>query len=351
MNARTRSHTPPTPPARPDNEPRFQTGTDHVESWFMRANHPTEPKALWLKATIFSESAERGGGAVAEAWCSLFDATDGKDRALGFKETIPYAEAMFSGGDPLKLGVGTCTFDLDPYCGGSAGKLGDFEYDLRWERLPGPLGDAQCMLPTRKMVDFAVPKNKLLTPAPALMFNGWVKWGGETWKVDRWIGMQGHNWGPAHSPEYAWGQCNFTDSNGDVFCTVEGASGRIVVGGRTSPILSLMTIRRGDREYRFNKLVDLWNQEAHIAFPQWSLKMKGRDGEALLTMKANPARMVCLGYMNPGGNLSYCLNSKLAEVTLRVNPVNEDAFTCYSKHGGALEFLQGHPAPELPDVV
>jgi len=115
--------------------------------------------------------------------------------------------------------------------------------------------------------------------------------------------------------------------------------------------MSLLTVRNGQRVYRFDRLVDLWNQGADIDFPAWRLRMKGSAGEASLSMRAQPERMVCLGYLNPGGALSYCLNSKLASVTLRVNPVNEDGFVCTSEHGGALEILQQTPAPELSEVV
>jgi len=326
----------------PDNAPRFTPGAAHVESWFMRANHPDAPRALWLKATILSRP---GGGAVAEVWCSLFD----EDRAKGRKATAPIGEARFEG-DPLKIQLQGCDFDLGSP-GGARGSLGDFSWDLTWERLPGPLGEPLCMLPTRRLVDAPVPKNKLLTPWPALRFSGEVRWGEQTWRVHGWPGMQGHNWGPAHSPEYAWGQCLFAGADGEPFCMVEAASGRIVIGGRTSPILALMTIRRAGRVYRFDRLVDVWNRSADIAFPDWTLKMRGRDGEALLRMRARPERMVCLGYEDPGGNLSHCLNSKLAAVSLRVNPVNHDAFECASAHGGALEFLQPHPAPAIPEVV
>jgi hypothetical protein len=163
--------------------------------------------------------------------------------------------------------------------------------------------------------------------------------------------MQGHNWGPAHSPQYAWGQCNFSDASGQPFASVEAASGRVVIAGLTTPILALMTVRRNDQTYRFDRLLDLWNREATIDFPNWSLRMKGRDGEALLTMSARPDRMVCLGYENPSGQISYCLNSKLSQVSLKVNPINEEAFECRSEHGGALEFLQAEPVREISEVI
>lgn len=331
--------------ARQDNRPRFRQGADHVESWFMRANHPTRPRALWLKATILGRA---GGLALAEAWCSLFDGE--RTRAEGAKATVPFDAAHFHPVDQVAELAG-CRFHLDPSAGGSTGRVGPFSWDLKWSRLPGDLGDPLSMLPSRRLLDAPLPRNKLLTPAPALSFEGTVDWQGERWAVDQWLGMQGHNWGRAHSPEYAWGQCIFVDTDGRPFGSVEAASGRIVMGRWTSPVLALMEVRRHGRTYRFDRLVDLWNRRARIAFPDWTLKMRGRSGEALLTMRAQPDRMVCLGYENPDGRLSYCLNSKLATVSLRVNPVNEEGFECFSQHGGALEFLQPDPAAELTEVV
>ena len=79
--------------------------------------------------------------------------------------------------------------------------------------------------------------------------------------------------------------------------------------------------------------------------------MRGADGEARLIMRADPEEMACLGYRNPDGALSYCLNSKLAHTVLRVNPANDDGFECVSPHGGALEFLSPTADPRLPEVV
>ncbi len=334
-----------------DNRARFQFDrpTDHVESWFLRANHPTRARALWLKATILGR---RGGESVAELWCSLFDGDRGWAR--GRKETVPIAEASF-GEAPLEVEIAGGRFRFAPRGGEARGELdgGSISWDLGWRPLRGALGEPLCMLPARRLVDAALPKNKLLTPAPALRFSGKVRLAGqeEEWRIDDWIGMQGHNWGPAHAPQYAWGQCVFTDSQGEPFCMVEGAAGRIRIAGMLSPVLALMCIRHGGREYRFDRLLDLWNRRTSISFPDWTLRMAGPDGEALLAMRARPERMVQLGYNNPRGPTSYCLNSKLAAVSLRVNPVDGHGFECRSEHGGALEFLRGEAAAAIDEVV
>ncbi|NOY26182.1 MAG: hypothetical protein GXP62_09955 [Oligoflexia bacterium] len=330
--------------SRPANLIRYVAGNEHVESWFFRANHPSLPRAIWLKATILGS---RSGGAQASAWCSCFDGNgEPGRRAWGQRATVPFDQAHFDGDDP-QIQVADCSFDLGATSGNAQGQLGELSWDLHWERSPGLLGEPLCLFPSDRLIDSRLPRNKLVTPAPVLMVSGHVVSRGQTWEIDQWVGMQGHNWGPAHSPEYAWGQCNFLNSAGEVFCTVEAAAGRVVMGGFTTPLLAMMTIRRGKSRYSFDRILDLWRQKTDIDFPCWSLRMRGPGGDAQLSMRAHPDRMVCLPYENPSGQISYCLNSKLASVSLRVNPVDEDGFVCESQHGGALEFLQPQPAPGI----
>ena len=333
----------------PDNAPRFFGGTDHVEAWFVRANDPAAPRALWLKATILTRA---DGSSLAQAWCSVFDA----DRTAGFRHDVPLAEASFvSGAVGLESEVGPLRLGLDPAGGRATGELasgaGRVGWDLSWARVPGALGDPMCLLPSRRLVDARLPRNKLLTPVPVATFEGRLSWGEETWDLADWVGMQGHNWGDAHSPEYAWGQCVFLDGGGAPAGVVEGASGRIELGSRLSPLLSMLVVRHGGREHRFDRVVDLWRQRPELAFPRWSLGMRGRDGEATLEMMARPEAMVCLGYRNPDRSLSHCLNSKTARVRLEVRPRDGAAFELTSAHGGALEFLQTEPEPRVQPVV
>jgi hypothetical protein len=328
-----------------DNLPR-QHAQPGVESWFLRAVDPNSPRAFWLKATTLRDDQ---GQNHAEAWCSIFD----HDQTFGAKATIPQNQARFDG-QPLQIELASSSFVLDPDQGTLQGSIEDdrgaLAWDLRMQRHPW-LGHPLCLLPSRKLIDAPLPKNKLLTPMPALRFDGEITFNQNKLEVDGWWGSQGHNWGASHAREYAWGQCLFLDATGEPFCYAEGASGRIVVAGQTSPVLSMLTVRYQGREYRFDRLVDLWNQSPSIDFPQWSLRMQGAAGEAVILMDADPQRMVCLGYYNPDGSLAYCLNSKTAAVTLRVNPHDADAFECISPFGGALEFLQPTEEPRVQPVI
>lgn len=334
-----------------DNALRYRPGdAGHVESYFLRANAPDRKLAFWLKATVF---APRADSAIAELWCIVFDAENG--RYWSEKRTVPFELARFDG-DPMSIEIAGAQFLLAPdgYVRGSIeGEGGPCRWDLNWQADDGPLGERLCILPSEKMIDGSFPRSTPLTPFPSLTMDGTIEVWGETLQIEGWQGMQGHNWGDEHAWEYAWGQCPFMDDAGEPFCWAEGFSARTRIAGRVTPIISALVVRRHDRQYRFDRLVDLWRQKATIDLDnyRWKLQLRGPDGEAALSMVAEPDEMVCLGYHNPDGRLSYCLNSKLARVDLRVNPINEASFECSNDHGGALEFLRNSPDPNFQRVV
>lgn len=324
------------------NTPRHAAARPGVESYFLRANHPTEPRAVWLKATV---RVPDDGEPVAEAWAAVFDG----DRAWASKHTVPLARASFVDGDPVRITVGDCRFELGPTGGRVVGALQGARgttWDLRYAAIPG-LGDPLCPYPTSWPIDGRFPKSKLLSPVACATFSGTL----DGAPVTDWVGMQGHNWGATHAHEYVWGQAAFLDATGAPHALCEGFTGRIKLGPVVTPPLSALIVRRGGREYRFDRVLRPWAAHATTDGRAWTLRVRGADGEAALTMRATTPRMVCLGYDDPDGVRKFCLNSKLATVELRVNPADGDGFACTSPHGGALEFLGLTADPALPDVV
>jgi len=331
-----------------DNRPRFGAARGgHVESWFVRANDPRAPRAIWLKATVLRPLQ---GAPVAEAWCCTFDS----DGAFGVRGTAPLEEARFEG-DPLQIEVAGCQFTLGRDGGSGRGALagprGTARWDLSWTALGGRIGEPMCLYPTRRMVDSGFPKNKLLTPAPAVRFDGRFEHDGTLTPVRGWAGMQGHNWGPAHAPAYAWGQCWFPGTDGGPATVVEGASGRLKLGPVLTPWIAGMVVRRGGASYRFDRMVDLWARETSVGDLAWRVRLRSGAGEAELSMDADPRQTVCLGYRNPDGALSYCFNSKIGRARLRVTPREGAPFTVTSAHGAALEILTRTPDPRFGTPV
>lgn len=318
-----------------------------VESWFLRANHPTRPLAIWLKTTVLIP---RKGKPITEAWACLFDRESG--RAWGAKVTEGLDHQITGS---MSSRVGGCEMDLRDAGGAARGHLSrdglTARWDLSWERVAGPLGDPLCFLPSRRMLADQVPTFKLVTPTPAAVFSGRIWVDDQPIDVDGWHGMVGHNWGRKYTHAYAWGQVLFTDGAGQPFCMAEGCTAQVKLAGVLTPPISCLVVRRQDQEYRFDNVLALWRQRAHRDDLHWSVRLSGPDGEALLSMRAAPSDVVTLGYVNPDGRLSYCLNSKLAHAVLRVNPTNGDGFECVSESGGALEFLQPTADARLPGAI
>jgi hypothetical protein len=333
------------------NQPRFRDSTQKGihESYFLKANHPTEPRAVWLKATVL---VPLDGAPVAEVWCCTFDG----DRTWGARRTVPLAEAVFSG-EPLEIEFGGCRFVLGADGGQAVGSLknkhGTRSWNLRWSRVRGALGQPLCILPSRRMLAGGpLPKTKPVTPSPVLRFEGEMSSDGETVAVKDWLGMQGHNWGRGHQYQNVWAQAVFRDVNGEPHCMVEAGSTVLLLGGRVrTPPLTVLVVRRGVQTFEFLRPFHFWHHDSHVGDLAWSARVRSPDGEAMLAMKAVPERTVCLGYYNPDGVLSYCLNSKVARVVLRVNPVNQEGFECTSEHGGALEFVSLNADPRFPEPV
>lgn len=331
------------------NTPRLRPDTDHVESWFVRANDPHSPRAVWIKATILTGA---DGTAIAQAWCSMFDGQHTKAWCLDVDLPAARFEENTLGQD---ITVGPLNLILHARGGDSRGTLSDESSTITWDfafTKADIAGAPLSMLPSDRLLEAKLPRNKLVTPFPVATMTGMLDWDGDRWDLTGWHGMQGHNWGAEHSPEYAWGHCIFTETGSAApFAVIEGASGRTRIGGKVSPLISMLVIRRGEQEFRFDRVLDLWRQEPHLDFPHWTLRMRGRDGIAEVRMSAAPEQMVCLAYRNPARENSYCLNSKTAAVSVHVAPINANAFELRSEYGGALEFLVPEPLAAVQPIV
>ena len=74
---------------------RYRPGqaTGHYESYFQRANHPTDAKAFWIRYTIFNP-AGRPQDAIGELWAVVFDGEAG--RHIVAKTETPLRNCEFS---------------------------------------------------------------------------------------------------------------------------------------------------------------------------------------------------------------------------------------------------------------
>jgi len=312
------------------NELRFDPAKrrGHVESYFLKANDPAGDRALWVRGTIFCSTHEPDRP-VAEGWAIAFDrrAQAPSDRPLprhvAVKHVLPYSNASFGTRDlairwrvPATRGdAGASDEGVEITPSSTAGNIRTRDHCVRWDLKYA--GDAPPIvpLPAAAMYTGPLPKSKLVTPVPDALFTGEVNVDGETWAIDGWRGMQGHNWGTAHADLYAWCHCNVWAEEQDFI--LEGLSARVRVGPVMSPLLTIVCARYRGVVYDFNRPLEIYRAEGDVSPRRWTFSTHGKLARIEGIVEADTEDMVGLYYPNPDGPMTYCLNSKIARARIR----------------------------------
>jgi hypothetical protein len=279
-----------------------------VESFFLKANNPHNPdQAFWLKFTILDPG--DSNSAVAEVWAIRFPGDGATPQAA--KQTNPASNAVLS-----RNGLGFQTASCELREGKTIGTVGLGAEQISWD-LDFDYVDQQIMygLPHAWMYDASFPRNKVYTSCPSTRFRGLLSVGGDSWQVDDWPGMLGHNWGRAHNPRYYWAQCNlFEDSD----CIFEGWSARLPLGPWLSPWLTGSVVRFEGQDLRFNSVAGILNRSVETSLFAWSFESKQDDWKMQWQVEAGREAFAGLRYTNPDGSDNFCLNSKIASAKLKL---------------------------------
>ena len=170
----------PASPELPDNALRFRGQPGHVESYFLRANHPTRPLALWLKATIL---APLHGPAVAESWFIWFDGEQ-TPRSRTSRPRPSHARLVHRrrsrravrSGAPARTSSSRAPA---PRRARAPARRAPRASTSRWKQDASPIAQPLSSCPWRFFRTGPFPKSKLNTPFPSLRFSGTVElpWG------------------------------------------------------------------------------------------------------------------------------------------------------------------------------
>ena len=307
---------------------RFEgTNTGHYDSWFQRANHPSEPLAFWIRYTVFIP-ADGSRPALGELWAILFDG----EQITARKRELPLADCVVSR-STLDVRIGDATLDLER----CEGAIDDVSWSLRYTSPTAPI----LMLP-ESLYDGSFPKAKLLVGSPLARYSGTLTVDDREIEVDGWVGSQNHNWGSRHTDRYAWGQVAGFDDAPDVF--FEAATAWLRFGPLWTPPLTIASVRIGERTIQRVGVLQAVLSKASVNGFRWALRTGGIEA----SFEARPGDFVALRYLNPSGGHKACLNSKLARCQLRVDMPCVETIRARTEHRAAFELLQDDAPADLP---
>lgn len=314
----------------------------HYESFFQRANHPTEPRAFWIRYTIFQPSPEDSREALGELWAIYFDGAKGQITAV--RQTCPLASCTF---DRTQLGARILGAELNPHRLDGGAELNGHRID--WALDYTSPARALCLF-SEALYDKPFPKAKALVGSPLAAYTGTLKVDGESISIDGWVGSQNHNWGSKHTDAYAWGQVAGFDDAPDVF--LELSTARLKLGPIWTPPFTPVVLRVGSEELALNGLLRALRNNGDYDYFSWRFDARGKGGVRVFgTIEAPRSAFVGLTYLNPPGGSKTCLNSKIASCELTLERKGQAPRQMRTQSRAAFEILTDLADHGVPVVV
>jgi hypothetical protein len=318
---------------------RFQAGQQkgHYESYFLRANHPAEPKAFWMRYTVFSPANEPQK-ALGELWGMWFDGKTG--RHIAVKDEFPIDECSFSR-EKFEVVLPSAKLNAEKLRGKATSGKNTIDWNLAYGNGQKPL----FLLPLN-LYDKGFPKAKALVAQPFARFKGIITVNGQEQEIHDWVGSQNHNWGTKHTDLYAWGQVAGFDNEPDAFFEIGTA--RLKFGPIWTPWITVMVLRHQGREYKLNTIWQGLKAKGKFNYFTWNFFSKTKEAAIEGTIEARPGDFVGLNYYNPPGGIKHCLNSKIASCKLTIKAADGHTAFLSTQKRAAFEILtddRGHGIP------
>lgn len=279
----------------------------YYESFFLRANHPTRPRAFWIRYTTFSPR-QRPDDAVGELWAIYFDGESGTHVAA--KREVPLRRCRF-GASGLDVAIGDAVLGDDRAVGAASSASDAISWDLAIDGGQEPL----LLLPA-SLYEAKLPRAKSLVPRPLATFRGVLRVNGREVAIDSWVGSQNHNWGSRHTDLYAWGQVAGFDESAESFFEV--ATARLKFGPLWAPAITVLVLRHGGEEIRLNSVRQGLRARGVFGYFHWDFESSDGDTKVKGRMSAPRTAFVGLRYANPPGGEKSCLNTKIATCELTI---------------------------------
>lgn len=272
--------------------PDVPSDKGHYESFYLKASHPTEPKAVWIRYTV---NKPPGGEPKGSTWFTYFE-RDAKPVAR--KDTMPSPVA----GNGNYVAIGDSTV--------GPGRARGAAEDATWNLSTRSLGEPVRHLPRPWMYSAPIPRTKAVSPAPEAIFSGTLKVGERELVVDGWRGMWGHNWGAEHAERWIWTHAIFAPET-----WLDVVMGRIRIGGWTTPWIANGVLSLDGQRHRVGGLGKYRTTVVKESVGACEFTLPGEvpvRGRVVRPLDAT----VAWPYADPSGGTHHSLNSSLASMII-----------------------------------
>ena len=285
--------------------PSVRPGAGHYESFYLKASHPSQPLAIWVRYTVHKKP---DGEATGSLWFTLFDSRDNGPRAV--KTSIPAPVAP----PGSYLQIGDALIEPGRACGSATGHGRLAAWELEFESSAAPLHH----LPRPWMYRSPLPRTKLLTPHPDARFRGSVEVDGRVVALDGWCGMVGHNWGAEHAERWIWLHGgDFTGGDGEAWLDV--ALGRIRVGPITTPWVANGVLSLDGRRHRVGGPQRVSTTEVREAPDRCEFCLTGQHLTVQGVVGAERRHFAGWIYADPDGSQHHAVNCSVADMTIALS--------------------------------
>ena len=284
--------------------PSVAAADGHYESFYLKAAHPREPLALWIRYTVHKRPGTEATGSL---WFTLFDARADGPQAV--KQTLSGPSAD----EGRYIAIGQSVFTPTSVRGSAAARGRSAAWDLSFESTAEPL----FHLPAGWLYRSPLPRTKLLSPHPEARFSGTARIDGRELSLDDWAGMIGHNWGSQHAERWIWLHASGLEAEGAGWLDV--GIGRVRVGGRTTPwIANGVLFMEGERR-RLGGIARTRVTEVRERPDGCGLVLSGRGLTVQGSVAADRKDVVGWVYADPDGSEHHTVNCSVADMTLTVS--------------------------------
>lgn len=281
----------------------------HYEVWYVTLNHRPSQTGYWIRYTMESPL-EGHGEPYAQLWFACFDGADAAN-TFAINKKFPI-DAMRATAQPFSICIGDAKLAHDSARGALSGDGHDVAWDLAWI----PAAETHHHLPKVMYDKGGRGDTTVLSPNLNVSLRGTIRVDGKTFELDGEPGGQTHLWGRKHAHSWAWGHCNAFENHPEA--ALETLTVRLKKRGRVLPPMTVTCLYLNGREYRFTEFHHTLLNRGQYGTGTYTFRARNRRTWIEGVYTCAPEDMVVATYEDPDGELSYCANTEVADLTVSV---------------------------------